>query len=74
MPGPAPGRSIERTVESLLKCDFCGQETDFVVRVAIDADYDRLSVKHHKRYACLSCSEKKEKERLERIKAESGNK
>lgn len=51
---------------STLKCDFCGAETESVVRVALDRDYDRLSVKHQKRYACLSCSEKKEKERKKR--------
>ncbi len=53
----------------MLRCDFCGVETDFVVRVAIDKDYDRLTVRHEKRYACLACSEKKEKERQERMKA-----
>lgn len=52
----------------MLKCDFCGAETDFVVRVAIDKDYDRLTVRHEKRYACLKCSEKKERERQERTK------
>jgi len=53
----------------MLKCDFCGAETDFVIRVAIDKDYDRLTVTHEKRYACRTCSEKKEKERQERLKA-----
>lgn len=43
-------------------------ETDTVARVAIDKDYDRLTVRHEKRYACRACSEKKEKERLERGK------
>jgi len=51
----------------MLKCDFCGAETDFVIRVAIDKDYDRLTVRHVKRYACKSCSEKKEKERQDRL-------
>ncbi len=53
----------------MLKCDFCGIETDSIVRVALDKDYDRLSVRHEKRYACRKCSEKKEKERQERLKA-----
>jgi len=53
----------------MLKCDFCGAETDFVIRVAVDKDYDRLTVRHEKRYACRPCSEKKEKERQERLKA-----
>ncbi len=52
----------------MLKCDFCGQETERVVRVALDSDYDRLSVQHTRRYACPECSKKKEKER--RAKAE----
>ncbi len=47
----------------MLKCDFCGRETDTVVRIALDKDYDRLTVKHIKRYACRECSEKKERER-----------
>jgi len=47
----------------MLKCDFCGAETERVVRVALDSDYDRLSVSHSKRYACAQCSEKKEQER-----------
>lgn len=53
----------------MLKCDFCGKETDAVVRVALDKGYDRLSVIHEKRYACVECSVVKEKERLERLKA-----
>jgi len=56
----------------MLKCDFCGAEADQVVRVALDSDYDRLSVQHSKRYACAQCSEKKEKER--KAKAEGKEK
>jgi len=52
----------------MLKCDFCGAETDFVSRVALDRDYDRLTVKHVKRYACKACAEKKEKERTKEAK------
>ncbi len=47
----------------MLKCDFCGAQSERVVRVALDSDYDRLSVQHSKRYACPECSEKKEQER-----------
>ncbi len=50
----------------MLRCDFCGKESETVIRVAIDADYDRLTVRHEKRYACKECSEKKESARLER--------
>ncbi|OGQ03480.1 MAG: hypothetical protein A2W38_05705 [Deltaproteobacteria bacterium RBG_19FT_COMBO_58_16] len=53
----------------MLNCDFCGRETDSVIRVALDKDYDRLSVRHEKRYACPECSEKKEKERQDTLKA-----
>ena len=54
----------------MLKCDFCGHESDSVSRVAIAEGYDRLTVRHEKMYACPQCSEKKEKERLERIQKE----
>ena len=54
----------------MLKCDFCGKDTDFVSRVALDRDYDRLTVKHEKRYACRECAEKKDKERASRLKGE----
>ena len=52
----------------MLKCDFCGAEFESVRRVAIDSDYDSLSVRHEKRYACIDCSAKKQ---LERVKADS---
>lgn len=58
----------------MLKCDFCGAETDFVSRVVLDRDYDRLTVKHVLRYACKSCAEKKDKQRVERLKAEHAGK
>ncbi|MFQ5428355.1 MAG: hypothetical protein ACE5EZ_05180 [Thermodesulfobacteriota bacterium] len=54
----------------MLKCDFCGAETERVVRVALDSDYDRLSVQHSKRYACPKCSEKKDQERKAEAKSE----
>ncbi len=47
----------------MLRCDFCGKESESVKRVAIDDDYDRLSVKHERKYACPECSVKKDKER-----------
>lgn len=49
----------------MLKCDFCGLESDSVVRVALDEGYDRLSVRHQKMYACPECSKKKEAKRKE---------
>ena len=56
----------------MLKCDFCGVESDQVKRVALDKDYDRLSVKHQTRYACPACSEKKEEERKKKEKKGQG--
>lgn len=47
----------------MLRCDFCGADADRVSRVALDKDYDRLTIRHEKRYACVKCSDKKEKER-----------
>jgi len=50
--------------DPLLCCDFCGEPADSVRRVALDGEYDRLRTRHKKQYACPSCSERKEKERL----------
>ncbi len=47
----------------MLRCSFCGKESDTVIRVAIDTGYDRLTVRHEKKYACPECSKKKELER-----------
>jgi hypothetical protein len=49
--------------EKLLTCDFCGERVARVRRVALDRDYDRLGGRHALRYACPSCSRKKEQER-----------
>jgi len=51
------------TVDSKLICDFCGKQCETVQRIALDKDYDRITVKHQIKYACQECSEKKEKER-----------
>ena len=48
------------------RCDFCGQEVQNVRRVALDRGYDRLRTPHRVRYACPSCSEKKDRERRAR--------
>ena len=57
-----------------MKCDLCGKEVDTVRRVAIDENYDRLTVKHEIKYACEACSVKKEQERQEKKnKAEAPN-
>ena len=46
-----------------LRCDFCGEETATVRRIALDRGYDRLRPPHVERYACPACSAKKERER-----------
>lgn len=38
-----------------MKCNFCGQETERVFRVALAPGYDRLSVAHPVKWACLRC-------------------
>jgi len=55
---------VEASSEEPLRCDFCGQESPRVRRVALDRDYDRLQTPHLVRYACENCSRKKEQERL----------
>jgi hypothetical protein len=52
--GPAPA----------LRCDFCGEASTSLRRIALDRGYDRLQMPHHEQYACAACSEKKEKRRL----------
>ena len=47
-----------------LRCDFCSDVVSRVRRVALDGDYERLQTRHVVRYACESCSEQKERERL----------
>ena len=47
-----------------VRCDFCGEKVSSVRRIALDGEYERLRTPHQVRYACASCSEKKERERL----------
>jgi len=56
-----------------LKCNLCGMEYDTVSRIAIDADYDRLSVRYEIKYACPECFKKKEEQRkrsMEQVKTQ----
>jgi len=55
--------SREADAEVTLRCDFCGEETAHVRRVALDRGYDRLQRPHPVQYACEACSRRKEKER-----------
>lgn len=57
----AAARDREKTL--LLRCDFCGELVASVRRVALDQDYDRLQTPHRELYACVPCSEKKERTR-----------
>jgi hypothetical protein len=52
---------------TLLRCDFCGAETERVRRVALDQGYDRLGQRHVVRYACEKCSERKEQARANAV-------
>jgi len=54
MPTPKP---------AILRCDFCGAESERVRRVALDQGYDRLGQRHAVRYACEECSRRKEESR-----------
>ncbi len=46
-----------------LVCDFCGESTSTVRRVALDGPYERLRTPHRVRYACGPCSERKDRDR-----------
>ncbi len=52
-----------------IRCDFCQALVPSVRRIALDQDYERLRTRHRERYACPACSERKERERLERTRA-----
>jgi len=58
--GPTGGADPEKG----LRCDFCGEISTSLRRVALDRGYDRLQTPHREQYACPACSEKKEKRRL----------
>ena len=59
------GKAGDRDLEQFV-CDFCGRTAAHVRRIALDRDYDRLQTPHLVRYACDSCSQDKERRRLER--------
>jgi len=47
-----------------MHCDFCGDLVMRVRRVVLDGAYERLPTRHVVRYACQSCSDEKERQRL----------
>lgn len=49
------------STQKLFRCDFCGQETEWVGRVAVAPGYDRLY--SAPKYACKACHEQKERDR-----------
>lgn len=54
----------EQREDGAILCDICGAESSSVRRVALDRQYDRLRKPHQVLYACPSCSERKERQRL----------
>ena len=46
------------------RCDLCGDVVATVRRVALHGDYERLRTPHAVQYACPSCFEKKDRQRL----------
>jgi hypothetical protein len=53
-----------RTSEQGIKCDFCEDVVGSVRRVALHGDYERLRTRHSVQYACPTCFEKKDNQRL----------
>jgi hypothetical protein len=47
-----------------VSCDFCSDKVGSVRRVALHGDYERLRTKHNAQYACPSCFEKKDRQRM----------
>ena len=45
-------------------CDFCEAVVPSVRRVALDGDYERLRTPHAVQYACESCFEQKDRDRV----------
>jgi hypothetical protein len=62
-PKAAPEEADGPEAPEDLVCDFCGETTPIVRRIALDGEYDRLQTPHRVRYACPSCSERKERDR-----------
>jgi hypothetical protein len=54
-------------------CDFCGDRVSSVRRVALDTEYDRLQKAHKEQYACSSCFEAKERQRLGLARSSAGD-
>jgi len=63
MQAMAEENAAEKQPPEALRCDFCGEETPQVRRIALDRGYDRLQP-HPAQYACEACSKRKELERL----------
>ena len=53
---------IDRYLDNVFICDFCGEGANSVRRIAVDSDYERLN--SEAKYACEVCSDEKERRRL----------
>jgi hypothetical protein len=58
------GEDAALVVPEAGRCDLCGVETSAVQRVALDRGYERLATRHAVQYACQSCHERKDRQRL----------
>ncbi len=61
---PHPDDPSEGATSEALQCDFCGDRVMHVRRIVLDGEYERLQTRHVARYACESCSDEKERQRL----------
>ena len=53
---------LDEYQDDLFICDFCGVKSTTVRRIILDRNYDRMM--ESAQYACGTCSDKKEEERL----------
>ncbi len=58
---PAQDQGADRSPRAGLVCDFCGERSPTVRRIALDRGYDRLQPSSRELYACPPCSDAKEK-------------
>ena len=63
MSDPSAPEAAPGSAATGLRCDFCGALVPRVRRVALDEGYERLQTPHPVRYACVDCSETKERDR-----------
>jgi hypothetical protein len=64
MTDPSPQSSDDQPNADGRTCDICGDTVATVRRVALHGEYERLRTPHPVQYACPSCFEKKDRQRL----------